>query len=233
MIDDERTYGFTGERSRWIRWEFAILVVFGLAYVAMSLNSLLQYGPIRYSIQLYDVWYPAAIIAVLIWIAWMSGDSLEMFGISKLHLRDLGWLAMALAISVPLFLGPYSSLAHQSEKTWLGPSYALSEFQINRSLIALPLYLLPAAFEEIFYRGLLQTRAQEITGSKWGAIGGSAALFAMAHLYQGPQALPWILAFGLVFSFLRSRGCPLWPLVAAHTIYNAVWSGFELVLAGP
>lgn len=227
-MEDERIYGFTGSRARWIRWELA--AVLGYVLFAYGIPSLVSYQSFGSEIPLPD-WTRSISnlgpIAIFAWLIWMSGDSLEMFGLGRPKLKDLYWFlglgAVAFAertYGVVQFRMALRELTPNMEVSLLPP------FSIAAFATALLMFVLPAVFEELLNRGLLQARIMEICRSAWVAIGAQAVLFAMLHIYQGTDLLWHHLLFGLVLGVARWRGCNLWALVAVHTLSNATTSGY-------
>jgi uncharacterized protein len=73
--------------------------------------------------------------------------------------------------------------------------------------------------EELIYRGFAQRVFQDWSaGSAVAAIAGSAALFAVAHLYQGPRGVVTTCIVGLLFSSVRFWTGSLLPTLVAHFI---------------
>ncbi|MFK0251302.1 lysostaphin resistance A-like protein [Amycolatopsis azurea] len=84
--------------------------------------------------------------------------------------------------------------------------------------------------EEVFFRGMLQTRLEALFG-RWPGILLAAALFAWLHLpTHGQGTLPLTLGaivafqgfFGLFTGYLWSRYRNLWAPIAAHTAMNTL-----------
>ncbi|RSN54193.1 CPBP family intramembrane metalloprotease [Amycolatopsis sp. WAC 04182] len=84
--------------------------------------------------------------------------------------------------------------------------------------------------EEVFFRGMLQTRLEALFG-RWPGILLAALLFAWLHLpTHGQGSLPLTLGaivafqgfFGLFTGYLWSRYRNLWAPIAAHTAMNTV-----------
>lgn len=228
MSEDRPRYGFSGNRAKWIRWEFGVLLAFWLTY--LFIPSVLEYTLTPYTAQPYryllGIGPSVGLVVLLLWILWMSGDDLEMFGIRRPgwgEAKWLGFLALVLlgvrAYSVyrwgALFAPDGSFLAQMRE--------GLRYFHLGKVPLQFIYFLAPAGFEELLYRGAIQARAQEISGNTWGAIGGTAVLFAASHAYQGPQNLPFHLICGFAYSVARWRGCSLGSLIVLHALYNATF----------
>lgn len=75
-----------------------------------------------------------------------------------------------------------------------------------------------AICEELIYRGFVQLVFFNETRSVLLGILFSAALFALAHFYQGPRGLASTFAVGLIFAGARAWTDSLVPSVAAHFV---------------
>ena len=88
--------------------------------------------------------------------------------------------------------------------------------------------------EELFFRGLVQTRLVARLGPAWG-IAATSVIFGAAHLigWQGAGSLlaaTAIAASGAVLGFLRYRTGRLGTSTVAHALFNAM--AFALLAAG-
>ncbi len=140
-----------------------------------------------------------------------------------------GWRWLAPIPAVAVFgwlhvLGPFSAPLPQPsdypDPVYLAIGATLTFFTAN-------------VLEEVFFRGMLQTRLEALFG-RWPGILLTALLFAWLHLpTHGQGASPWqglgltlgaIVAFqgvhGLFLGYLWSRYRNLWAQVAAHTAIN-------------
>lgn len=79
--------------------------------------------------------------------------------------------------------------------------------------------------EEIIYRGFAQRVFQDWAASVAVAIVGSAAMFSLAHLYQGRRGLVSTFVVGLLFSIVRALTGTLAPASAAHFVAD-ITAGF-------
>jgi membrane protease YdiL (CAAX protease family) len=76
-----------------------------------------------------------------------------------------------------------------------------------------------ALCEELIYRGFVQRVIQDWARSSIiVAVIGSAAFFALAHLYQGRRGLVSTLTIGIIFSAIRAWTGSLLPCVVAHFV---------------
>ncbi len=79
--------------------------------------------------------------------------------------------------------------------------------------------LSPAFFEELAFRGLLQSRLGLLLGAAQGAVVGGA-VFGLAHGIT--YGLPFQWGLGVYLSFLRIRSDSLVPGMLCHGVYNGV-----------
>ncbi|HWQ03192.1 MAG TPA: type II CAAX endopeptidase family protein [Candidatus Nitrosotenuis sp.] len=73
-----------------------------------------------------------------------------------------------------------------------------------------------AVCEEVIYRGFALAALESASGNWILAAVGSSALFAVAHLYQGPRGLITTFFVGLLFAGVREYTGSLAPVVVAH-----------------
>jgi uncharacterized protein len=137
--------------------------------------------------------------------------------------------ALAIVLSTLILLNQISSLrrigATPAEIKGLLPELALKVFPQDdlERLAFLALVSTVAVCEEIIYRGFVQFVFQSWAGGLvLAGIFGSASIFALAHLYQGPRGLLSTSIIGLLFSAIRAwTGSLLAPFVA-HFVADLV-----------
>lgn len=78
--------------------------------------------------------------------------------------------------------------------------------------------VVPAVFEELAFRGVIQTRLRGVMGRReaWLA---QAGMFSILHL--SPAIFPSHFAIGLLLGWLRNRTGSLWPGMVLHGTWNA------------
>lgn len=83
-----------------------------------------------------------------------------------------------------------------------------------------------AVGEELLFRGFLQGRLHALFGGGRGAgiaaVLAQAAIFGLAHAYQGPTGILVTGTVGLVFGLVFLRARTLWPLMVAHGLVDTV-----------
>ena len=77
--------------------------------------------------------------------------------------------------------------------------------------------VVPGIFEEIAFRGIVQSRVKVLFGFKTGVLA-SAMAFALAHGVT--LGFPFHVALGLYFAFLKERSGSLIPGMLCHFAYN-------------
>lgn len=93
------------------------------------------------------------------------------------------------------------------------------------ALALLALAVVPGFAEELFFRGLMQTRLATALGP-WPAIAVTAAAFGALHLDPVQGSLAFVV--GLWLGWVTQRYASLWPAIAAHVVNNAVFVGLAL-----
>lgn len=79
--------------------------------------------------------------------------------------------------------------------------------------------LMPAVWEEIAFRGLIQTNLSKKFG-KWEAILITSAMFAIIHITA--ISWPYLFLLGLTLGLLRWYSQSLWPVILMHFLHNLV-----------
>lgn len=73
--------------------------------------------------------------------------------------------------------------------------------------------------EELFFRGLLQTFFLNLLRSRWPAILGASAVFALIHVAQ-PYAMPALFVLSLLMGYAYERTGSLIPPLFIHVAFN-------------
>jgi membrane protease YdiL (CAAX protease family) len=73
--------------------------------------------------------------------------------------------------------------------------------------------------EECFFRGLLQTVLRNVLKRAWPAVVCAALLFGLAHMQQ-PQAVPTLVALGIVMGASYERSGSLVAPLVLHSLFN-------------
>lgn len=158
-------------------------------------------------------------LCLLAFILWSSGDGWKEFGIGKL--RAFPDLLIAVFLS-----GLMVTMAHFVIVPRIEPLIQpyMRDVLVPKGSFAIELLVaasvLSALVEEVFFRGYLVPRLEELTSRIWIGVAISAVLYAFVHVYLGPVQALAALGMGLTFgaAFVGER--TLWPLVIANITYK-------------
>lgn len=96
---------------------------------------------------------------------------------------------------------------------------------IEVALLLLSAVVLAPLFEEILFRGLLQTAIGRLLGteSRWMSIGICSLLFALTHGSAGvpPHGIAALVLLAVVLGWTYERTGSLWPAILIHAGFNA------------
>ena len=133
-------------------------------------------------------------------------------------LRDLGLAVLFLMVAnVILGMVAYSLKA----KPGLG-ARNLIPHSPSETVVYLLLTVTAGICEEIIFRGYLQRQFSALTRSPAAGLILQAAVFGIAHGYQGPKFMFIIAVFGSMFGLLVAWRRSLRPAMAAHFLQDAV-----------
>jgi membrane protease YdiL (CAAX protease family) len=197
-----------------MRWKLALAVVLELAYALGTRVWLKRFFDGEIELELYTTAIRLASAAVYWWLFRDLLASRAAQPASVGHpLFALGLITVAL---VPILVGDWGLAGLTTQVVFALTSVAV------------------ALREEILYRGVLQNLLERRLG--WfGAILVSNVVFTLYHYGAWPFTPEYVVEFflvgsamGLVYYGTRS----LWAAVAAHAIYDALWS-FTPILVPP
>jgi len=177
-----------------------------------------EFSSPRYNVQL--LFTTLGILLPLVFVLWISGDRWSFFGLSRLRFNDCVWIRVLLALgflSSMLYAAPINS----PELAELGDWYSRPITPTSK-ITALATLSVTAVWEEVYYRGYLVTRLEELTKNVWMGVVVSSMLFAAGHIYQGPRGVLFTLGFGLLYGIAFVHRRSVWPLAIAHWLTNVV-----------
>jgi membrane protease YdiL (CAAX protease family) len=167
--------------------------------------------------------------ALGLYFLWRAGVKITQVGLDRRTPgRDaLLTVALAAVIGIPGLVLYFISYH-------LGFSLAVQPSTLNDTWwrpISLTLSAFGNAFaEEVLVIGYLLTRLRQLGVRENNALFGAAVLRGSYHLYQGFGGFVGNLIMGLVFGRLWQKTNRLWPLVAAHTLFDVVsFVGYALL----
>ncbi len=223
-------------------WTHALAILLGVAPIyAMTivthLNRTQPYG-------LDDILFYTCVIAglALVWLLFLlrfiCGERL-----CDLNLRHARWWQDTLGgvgltfltLGVLYSIGPViGRLLPSQPQSGLGDVFA----GLARDPWRLALFLGPglalgaAGFEELVRVFFLSRWWKIAPGPAWRWLGVliSAALFGLAHLYQGPAGMANTALGGLILAVVYLRFGRVWPLVISHYLHDALQIGLVVYL---
>lgn len=228
MIDvsnaEAEEYGSVGPRRLIVRWEIA--TVFGAYFVPSVLSGLLypywrRGTGVRENLD--DIAWSIGGILLIGFVLWVSGDELQRFGIQRAKKADF-WRVPLLFIGIawPAIIyfvrQPYPE--YEAIREAMRPDNALTWSLLVVATLANVL------FQELFARGYMLIRFEEVFSSRTSATLISSALFGIWHFYGGVNYVMITFVIGLIFSWAFWKWRSLWPLVAAHFAYNLLASAW-------
>jgi membrane protease YdiL (CAAX protease family) len=208
-MSDQSTYGRVRPRSIWIAREFGLLLAVWSCTVAYSVTSWMQ--PVVFRLSWSDLTSTIGALLAYCAVIWVSGDDWSHFGLIRPRAKQ--WvvgLALFVAASYHMLTRLPAVLSYADVRLhWIALAFGACFY--------FPLGLA----EEIFFRGLVQSRATEIFKSPWLGIGASSLTFTLGHFYLGPTVLWYHALFGLGYGYARYRGVSIWVLAVSHGMVNA------------
>ncbi len=164
------------------------------------------------------------LVAFILWLWQSQGRSMDSLGVATLAGWP-AWLGVGLAIvACALIVGQGVSIARNQEKLLeLRPMFEKLLALMPASRPELRLFMGVSATagicEEVIYRGFLIAYFLAVT-NVWIAIGVSAVIFGLGHVYQGPTGFIKITMVGLVFAGLYVLTGSLWAPMLLHTVID-------------
>lgn len=175
-----------------------------------------------YWIELGSIVASIPLILLILYVVSMNDPNWKRHtGLVRLRASDC-FVALAVLF---VDLSAYA-FAHSTFGTDLSHSYDYPAVTHTAEYLVSFLGLGVATFqEELLYRGYLILRLRTLLGSQWLGVVGSALLFGGFHLYQGVPGAVLATVSGLLYGCVFTIAPRLWPLVAAHLLWNlsALW----------
>jgi membrane protease YdiL (CAAX protease family) len=211
-------------------WDFAVILLFLAAVVPFlgkrRMRRLLAQGKTtkrdRFRLYASTVVSQWLVVSIILWRAKVHRFSLAQLGLALPHVTLAIGVTVALCalILTNQLLSLRQLALHPSEAPGMMMQMAARIFpQDNVERAAFVAVVITVAIcEEIIYRGFVQALFQEWGGVAVLAILGSGALFAIAHLYQGPRGVAATFVIGLCFSAIRWWTGTLLPPVISHFV---------------
>lgn len=148
----------------------------------------------------------------VLYIMYRSGKPWEFFGISRPRwFWDFYWTVFIL----------FAFVLVMRIIAWPLPDDSGVGVRDDRNLFRISLsYFSIAVAEEMVLRGYFIPRLEELTGSTIESVLLSSVLFASYHVYLGIGGTLRVFAMGIVLGIVFCLTRRLWPLIAAHMIWD-------------
>ncbi len=212
-----------------MHWDFALIFFFlGIAAPLLGrrrVRQLMQMAATTkedrlalYATTMAFQWMASGII---LWRAAAHGLGAWQLGVGISH--PISTLVLAVGLTALVLLNQIVGLkklaTQPAASQGLVPQLAQKLFPQDSSerLAFFALVVTVAVCEEFIYRGFVQKVFQNLSGgSAYAAVIGSAALFALGHLYQGRRGLVSTFMVGILFSTAAAITSSLLPSIVAH-----------------
>lgn len=226
------------QRSRWIQ-ALAILIGVAPIYGMTIMSHVNRDRP--YSLD--DILFYTCVIATLMLVAlllllrFLCGERFRDLNLKRARWWQdvLGGLGLTVVtLGTASFLGPVigrllPSNPQSVENMFIG----LAQDPLKLALFLGPGLMLGAAGFEELTRVFFLTRWWKIaSGTVWHWLGVfvSAAMFGLAHLYQGPVGIVNTAISGLILAIVYLRFGRIWPLIISHYLHDALQVGLFVYL---
>jgi membrane protease YdiL (CAAX protease family) len=214
-----------------MHWDFALILLFlGIAVPLLGRRRVRQLMQLpsttkddRLALYASTVAFQWIAAGVILWRSAAHGISAAQLGVAIP--RPLLTISLTIGLTSLVLLNQLvglKRLATQSPANQgLVPQLAQKLFPQDdvERLAFFALVVTVAICEEFIYRGFVQHLFQNLAGgSRYLAVFGSAAFFALAHLYQGRRGLISTFIVGVLFSTATAVTLSLVPSIAAHFV---------------
>lgn len=151
---------------------------------------------------------------------------LDYKGILKLYkLPKIDWKIVIFTVVFPIFSAftVYYTIEYANTYLFenLDDNYYESYTYLDNPLFWAIIFtaIMPPIFEELAFRGFLFNQLQKVASEKVTIIA-TAFIFALVHFSF--ISLIWILPFGLILGYIRSKYNTLWYGIVIHFIHNFI-----------
>jgi membrane protease YdiL (CAAX protease family) len=209
-------------------WDFvAILLVLGLVIPLRGrakMRTLLALPEVssaeRLSLYASTIAFQWAVTGIAAWRAWARGLIPSQLGITALDARRLALPTLAGALFFLFFqwwnLRRVGRSPTAARATVLRVARLILPATLPEKLAYVALAVTAGVCEEFLYRGFATAAFLRIGLPNWAVVVITAALFGLAHLYQGRNGVITTLLVGLVFGAGRIVYDSLAPVVIWH-----------------
>ena len=196
-------------------WAFLITV---LLYIGMSYVIAIFFAEMTESFFFSNLVCELAVIAPVLLFAIASKEKLpEFLGFHKVKISTLLMTALFTMLTMPLvtLVNLISQLWVENEVAAMMDAYRIGEMSFFQLLI--PLAVIAPLFEEVTCRGAFY-RSYQRSGSRFGAMMLSAAIFALMHMNLNQAAYAFVI--GILLVMLLEASGSVWTTILYHAIVN-------------
>lgn len=209
-----------------------VVRVFGIAVAPEQAPNI----PWRYVAQLYIGQFTAQLpaVAYLLAAAGAAPGGVRAIGLVP-ERRDPLIALFAACLALPMVLGMIAATVaaatiffHAAPPPRGHVLLTIMDQTHDRAAVAamiISAILFAPLFEELLFRGLIQTAAVNLLGGsrRWSAVLLVAGLFTLMHVTAlHPLTLPGMFLLSLIFGWLYERTGRLWPGVLLHVLFNGI-----------
>ncbi|HWG57990.1 MAG TPA: type II CAAX endopeptidase family protein [Candidatus Acidoferrales bacterium] len=217
-----------------MHWDFALILLllaaalpwFGRRRIRLLLDLPDTTSADRLALYASTIAFQWLITALILWRAFARGLSAPLLGLA------IPRPGLAVAVGAVLSCAVFANQVFSIRKLASDPAEALRPLakialrifprNIPEWLAFLALTATVSLCEEIIYRGFVQRILQNwLWGSVLLGVLGSAALFALAHSYQGARGIAATFVVGVVFSAIVVWTASLVPAMMAHFVADS------------
>jgi membrane protease YdiL (CAAX protease family) len=215
--------------SFFMHWDFAAILIFlGVAVPLLGRRRVRQLMQVpattkeqRLTLYASTMAFQWLASAIIFWRATLHGFTASQLslGFPRLFLTVALTVGLTALILLNQVVGLKRLASLPAASQGLVPQLAQKLFPHDSAerLAFFALVVTVAVCEEFIYRGFIQHLFQNLAGgSPYVAVFGSAAFFALAHLYQGRRGLISTFTIGVLFSTATAISLSLVPSIIAH-----------------
>lgn len=173
-----------------------------------------------------------AFVAVALWLAArVARPRPEHFGLRQAPLwRSVGWTVVG-AVAFITFAALYAAVIGTPEEQTTLEDLGAEDSTDTIVFVGVMVIVIAPFVEEFFFRGFvygaLRTRFAVLPAALLGG-----AIFGALHLPTGAEAVPPLIALGVMLSLVYERTGSLWPVIVLHALNNWATYGSQTGEAG-
>jgi membrane protease YdiL (CAAX protease family) len=197
-----------------------VIIVFYVVFLLFAVMSYFLYSEYPFSLNVEIA--IESVFALLV----VGFSMVDFTGILKLYkLPKIDWKILAFTLVFPIFSAftVYYTVEYTNSFLFesVDENYYGGYVYLDNPLFWAILFtaITPPIFEELAFRGFLFNQLQKVATEKVTIIA-TAFIFALVHFSF--ISLIWILPFGLILGYIRSKYNTLWYGIVIHFIHNFI-----------